>query len=187
MDYNAKLREAKLLIDQGMYNQAVTTLGNVLENLYIDLYTRIKNGLNRKQEQQLGQRELDFTANSDRVAREKGFAGLTLGGKTKFFHENRLVEEGERILGRPLPQFKAFDPRLFRDIRNEVTHGREDIVSEDEAELYYRQIRLLLLEVGFIERKKQTQEVVAVGGLRSWKENGVIPHDAILGGNLKMD
>jgi hypothetical protein len=32
MDYNVKLREAKLLIDKGMYNQAVFTLGTALES-----------------------------------------------------------------------------------------------------------------------------------------------------------
>jgi hypothetical protein len=38
-----------------------------------------------------------------------------------------------------------------------------------------------------IQKAEVKQEAVAVGGLRSWKENGVIPHDDILHGNLQMD
>lgn len=187
MDYNAKLREAKLLIDRGQYTISVVVLGNLLENLYVDFYQEVLSRLNAAQRQMLSQREAEFTAGGDKAAREKGFAGLSLGGKAKFFYDNRVVEEGERILGHALPQFKAFDPRLFRDIRNEATHGREDIVSEDEAELYYRQIRVLLLEVGLIQKAEPQQEAVTTGNLRSWKENGVIPHDDILHGNLQMD
>src|SRR5690606_15919547 len=148
MDYNAKLREAKLLIDRGQYTLSVVLLGNLLENLYVDFYQEVMSKLNAAQRKVLIEREMDFVARGDKAAREKGFAGLPLGGKAKFFYDNRVVEEGERILNRALPQFKAFDPRLFKDIRNEATHGREDVVSEDEAELYYRQIRVLLLEVG---------------------------------------
>lgn len=187
MDYDAKLRESKHLIDRGQYTLSVVLLGNLLENLYVDFYQDILSKLHPGQRQVLTQREVEFATKGDKAAREKGFAGLPLGGKAKFFYENQIVDEGERILNRPLPQFKAFDPRLFRDIRNEATHGREDVVSEDEAELYYRQIRVLLLEVGLIQKAEIKQEVVAAGGLRSWKENGVIPHDDILHGNLQMD
>jgi hypothetical protein len=187
MDYNAKLREAKLLIDRGQYTLSVVLLGNLLENLYVDFYQEVMSKLNAAQRKVLIEREMDFVARGDKAAREKGFAGLPLGGKAKFFYDNRVVEEGERILNRALPQFKAFDPRLFKDIRNEATHGREDVVSEDEAELYYRQIRVLLLEVGLIQKVEPQQAVVAAGSLRSWKENGVIPHDDILHGNLQMD
>lgn len=187
MDYAVKLREAKSLIDRGSYTLSVVVLGNILENLYQDFYQEVVSRLNPGQRQVLSQREVEFTAKGDKAAREKGFAGLPLGGKAKFLYDNRVVEEGERLLERSLPQFKAFDPRLFKDIRNEAAHGSEDVVSEDEAELYYRQIRVLLLEVGLIQKVESKPEQAAAGGLHSWKENGVIPHEDILHGNLQMD
>jgi hypothetical protein len=38
MDYEARMKEARSLIDQGLFTQTVTTLGNVLENFYVDFY-----------------------------------------------------------------------------------------------------------------------------------------------------
>jgi len=188
MDYNAKVREARLLIDRGQYTTAVLVLGNILENIYVDFYAEVLRRLPEGQRQLLIQRELDFVQSGDRSAREKGFGGLSLGGKGRFFHENDLIVGAERVFGTTFPHFKAFDPRLFRDIRNEATHGRDDtIVDEDEANLFYSQMRVLLLEVGLIQKAEPKVEAVATGGLRSWKENGVIPHDDILSGNLQMD
>lgn len=188
MDYQAKLRDARSLIDRGQYNLAVVVLGNILENIYLDFYEGVKQNLSLAQQQLLLQREQEYGRTGDRAAREKGFAGLSLGGKGKFFYENKVIEEAERLFNRSFPHFKAFDPRLFRDFRNEATHGRDDqIVDEDEANLFYSQMRVLLLEIGLIQKAEPKVEAVATGGLRSWKENGVIPHDDILGGNLQMD
>lgn len=186
MDYNARLREAKLLIDKGLYNQAVFTLGTVLEGLYSDFYGELLKRATPAYRNSMSQREVDFTATGDRAARTQGFSGLSFGGKEKFFRDYRIIEEAEKVFGRKFPRFRAFDPQLVREMRNEVTH-QDAAVDEDEASLFYSQVRVLLLEVGLIQKAEPKQEVVAVGGLRSWKENGVIPHDDILHGNLQMD
>lgn len=187
MDYNTKLREARQLIDKGMYTQAVFTVGNLLENLYTDFYQLVLNNGTPAYRKSMVQREAEFTAGGDKAAREKGFAGLTLGGKQLFFDKFKIIDEAEKVLGRKFPRFKAFDPQLLREMRNEVTHGGEVVVDEDEATLFYSQVRILLLETGLIQKVEATVEAVATGGLRSWKENGAIPHDDILGGNLQMD
>ncbi len=187
MDYNAKLRESRLLTDKGMYTQAVFTLGNLLENLYLDFYSEVMSKLPAQQRRMLLDREQKFAESGDRNAKEKGFAGFPLGGKARFFRENDFIKSAESVLGRAFPRFRAFDDTLLRDLRNEVAHGSDAVVDEDEANLFYSQVRVLLLEVGLIQKAEPKQEVVAVGGLRSWKENGVIPHDDILGGNLQMD
>src|SRR5204862_231877 len=82
--------------------------------------------------------------------------------------------------------FFAFDPDLFIKIRNFTTH-KTLVVSEDEANLYYSQMRVLLLEVGLLRKPEAIAPSVDTGRLHSWKENGVVPHDDILGGNLQMD
>jgi hypothetical protein len=136
----------------------------------------------------MSQKEEDFTRHSDPKAREQGFAGLSLGGKTKFFFEQNIVQGAEQVFNAKYPHFKAFDPRLFRDIRNETVHGADVVISDDEANLFYSQIRVLLLETGRIQKVERQQPAVieAAGGLRSWKQNGVIPHDDILEGNLEL-
>jgi hypothetical protein len=187
MDYPVKIKEARLLIDQGLFTQAITTLGSILETLYTDFYQQILAALPLEQRQILAQREQDFTRAGDRIARERGFSGLTLGGKAKFFYENNVVGEAERLLERPLLHFRAFDSRLFTSIRNDLTHDGSATVERDEAELFYSQLRVLLLEVGFLRRAEPPQPVNDHITLRSWKENGVVPHDDILHGDLRMD
>ncbi|MEP7285519.1 MAG: DUF499 domain-containing protein [Chloroflexota bacterium] len=186
MDYAVKIKEARSLIDQGLFTQTVTTLGSVLENLYIDFYQDVLKALPPAQRQVLTQRETSFTSEGDRSAREKGFAGLSLGGKTKFFHENNFVEAAEKVLKREFLHFRTFDPRLFTKIRNDLTHG-DDTVEKDEAELFFSQLRVLLLEVGYLRKPETHPLAVDASGLRSWKENGVLPHEDIRKGDLRMD
>jgi hypothetical protein len=51
MDYEARMKEARSLIDQGLFTQTVTTLGNVLENLYVDFYQDLLKALPPAQRQ----------------------------------------------------------------------------------------------------------------------------------------
>src|SRR5690349_10366927 len=117
LNYDAKMREARLLIDQGLYSNAVITLANVLENLYTDFYQGVLAALPLKERQRLQQRELDAISASDRTAREKGFAGMTLGRKQHYFHDNQIIEKAETAFKAEYRHFKSFDPSLFRDIR----------------------------------------------------------------------
>jgi len=188
INYDAKMKEARLLIDQGLYNQAVITLANVLENLYTDFYHEVLAALPPRDRQTITRAEEEFTARGDRAAREQGFAGLTLGGKAKFYYENNIVQGAETALNAKFPHFRAFDPRLFNAIRIDSVHGADTVIDEDEANLFYSQIRVLLLETGRLQKKAEVrQESVSERvGLRSWKANGVIPHDDILEGNLEL-
>ena len=188
INYDAKMKEARLLIDQGMYTQSVLTLANVLENLYTSFYTQVLAALPPRDRQSLSRAEDEFIQRSkDRVAREKGFAGLPLGGKAMFFREQNIVRSAETVLNAKFPHFSAFDPELFRQIRNALVHGSDAIVDEDEANLFYSQIRVLLLETGRLQKvEKRQEQVTERGGLFSWKANGVIPHDDILQGNLEL-
>ena len=185
-DYTGKLREARTLIDKGQYTLAVVLMGKLMESLYTDFYNEVLQALPIKQRQLIVQREQEFVATGDRAARDKGFAGLTFGGKAKFFRDNRFVESAESVLGRSFPRFKAFDPSMLRDIRNEATHDTED-VDEDSAGVYYSMLRLLLLEAGYLQKAEAAPETLAAGVLRSWKDAGCIPHEDILSGNLQMD
>lgn len=188
INYDAKMKEARLLIDQGLYTQAVMTLANVLENLYTDFYRQVLAALPPRERQALTQAEETFTRQGDRAAREQGFAGLTLGGKAKFYYENNIVQGAETALNAKFPHFKAFDPCLFNAIRIDSAHGADAVIDEDEANLFYQQIRVLLFETGRLQKKVEPrQESVSERvGLRSWKANGVIPHDDILQGNLEL-
>jgi hypothetical protein len=188
MDYNAKIREARSLIDRGQYTLAVVALGTILENIYMDFYAEVKGKLPPAQQQLLIQREMDFTAKGDKTAREKGFSGLSLGGKTRFFADNRIVEEAERLFNKLFQHFKAFDPRLFTSIRNEAAHQGDLVVDEDEANLFHSQVRVLLMETGLLKKAEPTAPDTAAvsSALRSWKENGVVPHENILHGNLEL-
>lgn len=188
INYDAKMKEARLLIDQGLYNQAVITLANVLENLYTDFYREVLAALPPRDRQSITRAEETFTERGDRAAREQGFAGLTLGGKAKFYYENNIVQSAEIALNAKFPHFKAFDPRLFNAIRIDSVHGADAVVDEDEANLFYQQIRVLLFETGRLQKKAEVrQESVSERvGLRSWKANGAIPHDDILQGNLEL-
>ncbi|MCS6835397.1 MAG: DUF499 domain-containing protein [Anaerolineae bacterium] len=185
IDYEAKLREARQLIDRGQYSLALMVLGGLLEALYTDFYADLLRAMPAQQRQEISRREQDFVS-GDRNARDKSFAGITLGGKSKFLYDNRLFEEGERLLGRPLSQLRAFDPRPFIAARNQAAHEAQAEVNEDEAELYYRQMRVLLQELDYLKKAQPVAEI-NVGALKSWKDNGVIPHDDILSGNLQMD
>lgn len=186
MDYEARMKEARKLIDQGMYTQAVMTLGTVMENLYSDFYQELKTVLPPAKLKSLAQWETDFTSRGDRNAREQGFAGMSLGGKAKFFDDYKVIEMAEEASGKTFKHFYAFDPDLFIKIRNFTTH-KDLVVSEDESHLYYSQMRVLLVEVGLLRKVEAVAPMVDTGGIRSWKENGVVPHDDILGGNLQMD
>lgn len=188
INYDAKMKEARLLIDQGMYTQSVLTLANVLENLYTDFYTQVLAALSPRDRQSLSRAEDEFIQRGkDRVAREKGFAGLALGGKAMFFREQNIIRSAGTVLDTKYPHFNAFDPELFRQIRNALVHGSDAIVDEDEANLFYSQIRVLLLETGRLQKVEKRQEQVSErAGLRSWKASGVIPHDDILRGNLEL-
>lgn len=188
MNYDAKMKEARLLIDQGLYTQAVGTLAKVLETLYTDFYQQVLAALPPRDRQSMTRAEADFTARGDRSAREQGFVGLTLGGKAKFFRENNIVQSAETPLGTKFDHFKAFNPSVFNADRIDSVHSPDDVVDEDEANLYYAQIRMLLLETGRLQKKADVrQESVSERvGLRSWKANGVIPHDDILQGNLEL-
>src|SRR5690606_31541936 len=133
INYDAKMKEARLLIDQGMYTQSVLTLANVLENLYTSVYTQVLAALPPRDRQSLSRAEEEFIQRGkDRVAREKGFAGLPLGGKAKFFREQNIIRSAETVLDAKFPHFSAFDPELFRQIRNALVHGSDAIVDEDE-------------------------------------------------------
>lgn len=188
INYDAKMKEARLLIDQGMYTQSVLTLANVLENLYTSVYKQVLAALPPRDRQSLSRAEEEFIQRGkDRVAREKGFAGLPLGGKAMFFREQNIIRSAETVLDAKFPHFSAFDPELFRQIRNALVHGSDAIVDEDETNLFYSQIRVLLLETGRLQKVEKRQESVSErGGLRSWKASGVIPHDDILQGNLEL-
>ena len=187
MDYDAKLRESKALLDRGSYTLAVMSLGKVLKSIYEDFYADVMQKLPPAQRKIITDRETQAADQiKDRAAREKGFSGFTLGAKVRFFRDNRFIESAEPILNRKFPRFKVFDPGMLKDIRNEATHDSGDEVDEDEATLFYSQSKVLLAELGY-SKKVEPQPAAETGGLRSWKEAGAIPHDDILGGNLQMD
>lgn len=185
MDYDAKLREAKALLDRGNYSASVVELGKLLESMYVEFYDMTLRALPPQKRAVLQQRELDTANQLDRAAKEKGFRGFTLGAKVRFFRENKFIDSAEQELKRSYPRFRAFDPNLAKDIRNEAAHDQDE-ATEDEANFMYAQVRLLLNEVGLLA-KPEVKPVAETGGLRSWKDAEAIPHQDILDGNLQMD
>lgn len=187
MDYDAKLLEAKALLDRGSYTLAVMAMGKLLEAIYEDFYDEVLGKLPPAQRKLLTDREAQAAEQiKDRAAREKGFKGFTLGAKLRFFRDNKFIDSAEAVLGRKYPRFRVFDPGMLKDIRNEATHEASDDVDEDEATLFYSQIKVLLAELGY-SKKPEAAPATAAGALHSWKDAGAIPHDDILAGNLKMD
>ena len=179
MDYDARMKEARKLIDQGMYTQSMMTLGKILESLYTDFYQDLLAALPPAQRKVIADREATFTSS--------GFAGLSLGGKGKFFHDNDVVGEAERLLQSDFPHFRRFDSLLFRDRRNSSTHGQDNTDTEEESMLFYSQVRMLLIETAYLKKPEPQAPLNALSGLRSWKENGAVPHQDILDGNLQMN
>src|SRR5574341_368178 len=129
INYEAKTKEAKLLIDQGLYSQAMFTLSNILENLYSDFYQQFLAACTPPERRLITEAEEKFTRKSDKSAREQGFPGLTLGGKIRFFSEEDVVIKAQGILNAEFLHFRSFDPRLFNALRIETVH--KDLVVTD--------------------------------------------------------
>ncbi|NOG48682.1 MAG: hypothetical protein HND48_03940 [Chloroflexi bacterium] len=153
MDYDAKLLEAKALLDRGSYTLAVMAMGKLLEAIYEDFYDEVLGKLPPAQRKIITDREAQSAEQiKDRAAREKGFKGFTIGAKLRFFRENKFIDSAEGVLGRKYPRFRVFDPGMLKDIRNEATHEASDDVDEDEATLFYSQIKVLLAELGYSKK-----------------------------------
>ena len=162
MDYSDKLNEAEQLMISGHFAQAVTSSGQLCEEMLRELYRQVLPRLVPADQRELAEK-------IEKIGGDKSAEKLTLGQIVGVFRESRLFEKCEKSLSLDLTKLKRADLTTFVDLRNQAAHGAS--IEGDEARMLVSQVRVWLRAAGLLEEPAKTTTQRATGGhLPPWTQ-----------------
>lgn len=166
-DLRKKQEQARALVKQGMYDQAVMVGGQILEILYRWLYKEVQPRLVPAEQQEVS-KALE--------KRRKSVGELTMGELMGLFDETGLYGICQRVLNRDFSFLKK--AQMWRDLRNRAAHPGDKPISRQEAETFLSTVDLYLSQAGLAEEERPMP-----GAVKSWHQVAV-PHRDIREGKF---
>lgn len=166
-DLRKKQEQARTLVKQGIYDQAIVVGGQILEALYRWLYKEVQPRLSPAEQQNVS-KALE--------KRRKPVGELTMGELMGLFDETAMYDICERVFKRDFGFLKK--AQMWRDLRNRAAHPGDKPISRQEAETFLSTIDLYLSQAGLLEEERPMP-----GAVKPWHQVAV-PHRDIREGKF---
>ena len=153
-DWQVQLEQARSLLRQGYYGQAVAIGGQILESLFRWLYQEIMPRLTAQEHEAVTKALADFGKSVDE---------LTLGQLFGLFKRAKLLDTAEKKLRRDFKMLGAVDQWI--ELRNRAAHPGGLPITSSEAEAFLSWVNLCLERASF-----KAPPTPPTGPLRPWHQ-----------------